>query len=126
MQLSAARLFVRDIEAARHFYSHVLGLPLKVDGSVHGYCVYRAGDVDLVVESVPADAPADDQALVGRFTGLSFRVDDAAVAYRDLQVRGAAFTEPPSLQAWGGVLATLQDPSGNALQIVEQPRAPTA
>jgi catechol 2,3-dioxygenase-like lactoylglutathione lyase family enzyme len=124
MQLSAARVFVRDLTAARRFYGQTLGLPLHADGSAFGYCVFRAGSVDLVVESVPADAPPDDQALVGRFTGLSFRVDDAEAAYRDLLARGVTFTEPPSLQLWGGVLATLQDPSGNALQLVQPPKAP--
>jgi predicted enzyme related to lactoylglutathione lyase len=123
MQLYAARVFVRDLTAARQFYGQTLGLPLQADGSAFGYCVFRAGSVDLVVESVPADAPADDQVLVGRFTGLSFRVDDAATAYLDLQARGVTFTEPPGLQPWGGVLATLQDPSGNELQIVQPPKA---
>jgi hypothetical protein len=31
-----------------------------------------------VVESVPDDAPADEQCLVGRFTGLSFTVESVA------------------------------------------------
>ena len=58
LQLTAARVFVRDFPAARRFYGQTRGLPLQADGS-----------------------------------------------------------------AWGGVLATLLDPSGNALQIVEPPRA---
>lgn len=34
------------------------------DGSEAGYCVFRAGGLDLVIEAVPDDAPAEDRALV--------------------------------------------------------------
>ena len=79
MRLFAARVFVRDLAAARRFY--------------------------------------------GKDLGLSCRVEDAATTYCGLLARGATLIEPPSLQRWGGVLATLQDPSGNALQIVQAPMA---
>lgn len=121
MMLSAARVFVRDIESAKRFYAQSLGLPLKADGSSHGYCVFDAGGADLVVESVPADAPPDDQSLVGRFTGLSFAVDDIISRHLALQARGVPFSGPPERQFWGGTIATLQDPAGNGLQLVQLP-----
>lgn len=123
MQLSAVRVFVRDLSAATPFYADRLGLPVTVDGTDQGWCVLRAGDVDLVLEAVAADAPADDQALVGRFTGLSFAVDDIEARYRSLQALGVPFAEPPARQPWGGVLATFTDPAGNALQLVQHPDA---
>lgn len=121
MNLDAARLFVRDIAAARHFYAGQLGLPLQVDGRAQGFCVFQPGAMRLVVEQVPADAPADEQVLVGRFSGLSFRVDDVQAAYRALQARGVPFDGTPEPQPWGGVLATLRDPDGNALQLCQYP-----
>lgn len=123
MQLAAARVFVRDLAAARQFYAQALGLPLKADGTAYGYCVFGIGPADLVVEAVASDAPADDQALVGRFTGLSFAVADAQASYAALRARGVTFTAAPQRQGWGGVLATLQDPSGNRLQICQYPAA---
>jgi catechol 2,3-dioxygenase-like lactoylglutathione lyase family enzyme len=33
MELNTVRVFVNDIDIARHFYSSKLGLPLKADGS---------------------------------------------------------------------------------------------
>jgi predicted enzyme related to lactoylglutathione lyase len=123
MELNTARVFVHDLDAAKRFYGQQLGLPLKADGSQYGYCVFRSGGTDLVVERVAADAPEDDQVLVGRFTGLSFTVADAAAKYRELQALGVLFTEPPEKQFWGGILATLQDPSGNQLQIAQHPTA---
>jgi predicted enzyme related to lactoylglutathione lyase len=47
MELNAARVFVRDIEAAKQFYLSKLGLPLSADGSQYGYCVFRAGNMEL-------------------------------------------------------------------------------
>jgi lactoylglutathione lyase len=39
MELNTARVFVDDMGSARDFYAVKLGLPLKADGSEHGYCV---------------------------------------------------------------------------------------
>ena len=123
MELHTARVFVNDIEAAKRFYSGQLGLPLTADGSHHGYCVFKAGHTELVVEAVSDNAPDEDRALVGRFTGLSFSVRDVCEKHRELLALGVPFTGAPEQQFWGGILATLRDPSGNELQIVQQPRA---
>lgn len=83
----------------------------------------HAGRTELVVETVADDAPEEDKVLVGRFTGLSFTVQDVAKKHKELVALGVLFTGLPEKQLWGGTLATLQDPSGNELQIVQQPTA---
>ncbi|WP_295641798.1 VOC family protein [uncultured Methylibium sp.] len=123
MNLNTARVFVRDIHRAKAFYGQVLGLKLRADGALQGWCVFDAGNCELVVEAVAAAAPADEQALVGRFTGLSFRVDDVHASHRALAAKGVTFSGLPERQAWGGTLATLRDPEGNELQIVQRPAA---
>lgn len=123
MQLGTTRIFVDDLAAASSFYAAALGLPLKVNGEHFGFCVFDAGGVELVVESIASDAPDDDLALVGRFTGLSFTVVDVAAKYAELLAKGVAFSGAPERQAWGGILATFVDPAGNALQIVQPPAA---
>ena len=123
MELNTARVFVRDIAAAKQFYEQKLGLRLTDDGTAHEYCVFKSGSTALVVESVPDDAPEDAKALVGRFTGLSFTVQDTEAKHRELEALGVPFTDLPEKQFWGGILATLQDPSGNGLQIVQYPTA---
>ncbi len=102
----------------------MLGLPVKAEDGTQGYCVFSAGSSELVVEAVAEDAPEEDKALVGRFTGLSFTVQDAEAKHRELAERGVLFTGLPEKQPWGGILATLQDPSGNEIQIVQHPDAP--
>lgn len=123
MNLNTARIFVRDMARAREFYGQKLGLRITAENLAAGYCVFDAGNCELVVESVAADAPAEEQALVGRFTGLSFRVPSIHVAHQDLIARGVIFTSAPELQHWGGTLATLRDPDGNEMQIVQRPTA---
>ncbi|MFO1312057.1 MAG: VOC family protein [Burkholderiales bacterium] len=120
MQLGAVRVFVDDVLVARDFYANRLGLELRVDGPRFGYCVFRSGTVELIVEAAGADAPADDRALVGRFTGLSFDVADIQAEHQRLSGLGVPFGGAPELQPWGGCLATLRDPSGNQLQLTQR------
>lgn len=119
MNLNAARIFVRDLVPAAVFYGHTLGLRQIAGGESAGYCVFAAGSTRLIVEAVAADAPGQDQALVGRFTGLSFEVDDVRQAHARLHALGVTFDELPAAQAWGGTVATLRDPEGNAFQLCQ-------
>lgn len=63
--------------------------------------------VSLEIES----ADGEDRELIGRFTGLSFDVDDVHAKYQDLSSRGVILTGTPERQQWGGIIATLSDPS---------------
>lgn len=121
MQLAAARIFVRDLPAARDFYRDVLGLELRYDGVSEGFCRFESGALQLILESVAGDADPDERCLVGRFTGLSFAVRDLLAEYERLRALGVAFTGAPQRQPWGGWLATLRDPTGNEVQIVQYP-----
>jgi len=119
MKLSAVRLFVRELALSKAFYAEVLGLRLTDDGSEFGYCCFESGDILIIVEVVAAEAPAEDQALVGRFSGLSFAVTDIEGEFRRLSALGVRFNGPPEMQFWGGRTATFQDPSRNELQLAQ-------
>jgi predicted enzyme related to lactoylglutathione lyase len=119
VNLTAARVFVKDVAEAKAFYAERLGLRLTLGDLEHGVCIFDAGGAQLIVEAVPEGAPADEQILVGRFTGLSFAVDDIAARHRDLLALGVEFSGTPEQQYWGGWLATLKDPAGNELQLVQ-------
>ena len=121
MKLAALRIYVHQLDRAHEFYAQRLGLPLRADGRAHGWCVFGLGAVDLVVESVPPDAPEDEQVLVGRHVGASLAVDDIQAQQRHLAARGVPFQGEPAQQAWGGWLTTFEDPDGNQLQLVQLP-----
>ena len=98
MELQAVRIFVKDMNAAIQFYEEKLGLIIKANDSEFGYCVFSAGNTDLVVETVSNDAPEEDQVLVGRFTGVSFTVKDAETKYHELAELGVPFSGKPEKQ----------------------------
>jgi predicted enzyme related to lactoylglutathione lyase len=118
MKLGGVRIFVDSLHTALPFYRVLLGAPIAQDETV-GYLVFDAGGINVVVERVGPDAPVEDQVLVGRLTGVSFEVEDIGRAHADLSAGGILFTAEPELQPWGGWLATLQDPAGNQLQLVQ-------
>ncbi len=122
MRVAGVRLFVRDLEGASTFFAAVLGLRRTAGDASQGYLVFDGGGgLSVVVESVPIDAPPHEQALVGRFSGVSFEVADMAAEHARLCAAGVPFDGPPEMQPWGGVLATLRDPAGNRLQLVQYP-----
>jgi predicted enzyme related to lactoylglutathione lyase len=121
MKLGAVRIFVNDIAAAKLFYEKYLGLNVEIYDADHGFCMFDTGSTKLIVETVAPDTSHERDELVGRFTGLSFPVDDIAAAHRLLASSGIEFSGKPEKQYWGGWLATFKDPSGNGLQLVQQP-----
>jgi lactoylglutathione lyase len=112
--LSAARIFVGDLERARRFYKDVL--ELREAATTPDWAVFDIDGKHLIIEKVPPDDPEHN--LVGRFLAVSFDVDDIDAAYRDLTAKGGSFAEPPAKQVWGGTLAFLRDPDGNTLTLV--------
>ena len=118
MKLGAVRIFVGSLPSVLPFYRTLLGEPIARDDAA-GFLVFDAEGINVVVERVAADADAEDVALVGRLSGVSFEVKDIGAAHARLSGHGVLFTSEPELQAWGGWLATLQDPAGNTLQLVQ-------
>jgi predicted enzyme related to lactoylglutathione lyase len=120
LPLAAVRVFVRDLDEAIAFYQTNFDWPITGGSASEGYCVFNVGgNINVVIEPVAFDADEEDQAYVGRFTGISFRVDDIAGAYARMRANGVVFTGAPEKQFWGGTLATLRDPAGNQVQIVQ-------
>ena len=72
--------------------------------------------VGVVDRDRPGDA--DGEALVGRFVGVSLRVDDIDATYQSLLAKGVPFAAPPEKQGWGGSLAHFRDPDGNELTLL--------
>lgn len=119
MQFDTIRLFVSDVARSKPFYQDSLGLNLEVDGSSEGYLVFSSAGISMVVENSEASDDTTGELLVGRFTGLSFRVVDISESYNKLIESGVEFLDPPEKQPWGGTIASFKDPDGNILTIVQ-------
>lgn len=117
MELYAVRIFVRDWPRACAFYGETLGLTERFRNDEIGWAEYDIGGPCFGVERVrPGDQ--EGESLVGRFLGVSLKVDDIEGVYESLKAKGVVFTSPPERQAWGGALAHFQDPDGNGLTLL--------
>jgi len=115
-RLMAVRLFVTDLARARRFYADRLGLTLSMDEP--DYLIFDVGGPMLIVERADPEDP-ETADLIGRFAGISFKVDNIGATYAALAAKGVTFTAPPESQPWGGTLTHLVDPDGNELTLVE-------
>jgi len=117
MELYAVRIFVSSWPQACDFYGATLGLTERFRNDDMGWAEYDLGGPCLGLERVtPGDK--EGEALVGRFVGVSLKVDDIATSYETLTSKGVRFTGPPEQQSWGGALAHFEDPDGNLLTLL--------
>lgn len=106
-------------EAMRRFYVEQLGLtpqPTRRQGHVAfswGTPPRHARLIVGVHEGVSGANPQPDRIMVNL---LTLDIRGAAEAMR---ARGVTFTEEPREQSWGGWIATLHDPDGNTIQLLQ-------
>jgi lactoylglutathione lyase len=128
-KLLLVRIFVSDWPRAVRFYTEDLGLPLRFADEGLGWAQLATGDASLALERFVPEPGVEgrdrEEALVGRFVGVSLAVEDIYQTHKELVGRGVEFLEPPALMPWGGVLANFRDPDGNVLTLVGSPRAAT-
>lgn len=117
MELYAIRIFVLQWDEACGFYGETLGLKERFRNDEIGWAEFDLDGPCIGLERVDPD-DSEGNALVGRFVGLSLRVEDLAKSYRDLVAQGVRFTAPPETQPWGGSLAHFEDPDGNVLTLL--------
>jgi catechol 2,3-dioxygenase-like lactoylglutathione lyase family enzyme len=115
-ELYAVRIFVRDWKRSLDFYSQTLGMPVRMANEDLGWAELGIGGAPLALERAQLGDP-ESHGLLGRFVGVSLRVEDVAATYEQLRARGVEFVGPPEKQPWGGTLAHFRDPDGNVLTL---------
>lgn len=113
--VEVVRIFVADFERALEFYTRVLGISTTF--VTDGWAELATGATRLALERVAPNNP-ESSGLLGRFVGVSLRVDDVAAAHRELTARGVVFVAPPERQPWGGLLAHFEDCERNTLTLL--------
>jgi predicted enzyme related to lactoylglutathione lyase len=104
------------VDALAAFYREVLRLPART--SRPGFQSFEWGDFRLTITG--HDAVRGTTAEPFRVM-VNFAVTDIQQAYRRLQAAGVPFVRPPEREDWGGIVATLQDPDGNLVQLFQLP-----
>lgn len=118
-------IFVNDQDKAKEFYINTLGFELREDQPM--------GPDSRWVAVAPKGAQTEvilykmDQnwehykPTMGKSQALTFNVPDMNATHAELKAKGVKFVSEPDKQPWG-TFATIADPEGNQLLLVEQPK----
>ena len=109
-------IWTHDLARLKSFYCDILGLDPH---SVRPHFVsFKWGDMRLGLGAHPdVEGPAKDPYRIM----VNFHVTDIHAVHRTLVGREVEFIRPPEIEHWGGWVATLLDPDGNVLQLLQQP-----
>ena len=115
--LAGVVFWTDNLEEMVRFYQEALGLPLH---SHHGDFIafeLRPGvRLNLGVHSQVRGRARDPYRIM-----VHLKVRDIHALCARLKSQGVAFLREPQQETWGGWVATLQDPDGNVLQLLELP-----
>jgi lactoylglutathione lyase len=116
-----AVLFVKDLDRARNFYEHVIGLEFE-RGDDNSASFALGPDVILLLNHTGADdllSPDDVDHDVARAASsvLVATVDDVDATYEELRSRGVEFIRTPEDRSWGMRCAHFRDPDGHVWEI---------
>lgn len=100
----------------RHFYVEVLGLTPRSDRT--GFVNFEFGEqrLTVAVHSELSDVNPNPLHVM-----VNLIADDIRAAFDETVDRGALALRPPQAEKWGGKVATLQDPDGNIIQLIQLP-----
>src|SRR3712207_5175580 len=101
-----------DIEASRHFYGTVLGLPFVKQWGSMPAVEYQAGDLTIAV----MDPTAFGQPFQPHRVPVAFQVDDVAIARDRLESQGVRFVTD-LIDSGVCHQAIFLDPAGNSLDL---------
>jgi catechol 2,3-dioxygenase-like lactoylglutathione lyase family enzyme len=111
----------RDLEASLRFYEGALGLHRAREFGTpphRGIVLFLGGGAEL--ELTEGGGP-DPDATTPQGVRLWLQVPDLATTARELEAVGVALTDPPDRKPWGLNEATVHDPDGLPLVLVEVP-----
>ena len=117
--IDAIRIFSGDFLETKAFFTDALGFVIGFEGD--GVVVYDLPGTKLILEEVDLSEP-EAAGMVGRFTGISFAVDDIKAAFNDMKSKGVKFEGKPEIEEWGGALAHFRDPANNVFTLVQYPK----
>lgn len=120
LRLGTITVFVRDQDRSLQFYLDQLGFRLAFDA------LTESGERSLSVS--PTDGTAvlalatpkphsGEEALIGRFTSITFFTDDVLAKFREWSDRGVRFHHEPRPSGYGEVSTTFEDVDGNSFTL---------
>jgi catechol 2,3-dioxygenase-like lactoylglutathione lyase family enzyme len=115
------RYIVDDAAVGRDFYQAALGFTVDLD-MAPDFAIVSRGDLRLMLNRPGAGGagqPSDagDAPRPGGWSRIQIEVDDVAVEVDRLVAAGVTCRTSP-VQGSGGVQAVVEDPAGNAIELI--------
>ena len=107
-----ADLHVRDLDAAKDFYTEYLGLTVE-EFNLGWVARYTSPQSGTNIQLMTSDATAPENPVV------SVRVDDIDAAYVQARERGYEIVHPLTTEEWGVTRFFVRAPDGNILNVVQ-------
>ncbi|MSP23025.1 MAG: hypothetical protein EXR66_08495 [Dehalococcoidia bacterium] len=108
--------------AMREFYRGVLGLEPRSDREQFVSFDWGARGPHAPRLTVTVHSQVEDTSHDPLRTMVNLEVDGLDELYTRLREHGVVFVRPPEVEHFGGRIATLRDPDGNLVQLLEHPR----
>ena len=112
-------LWTADLDRMLRFYRDTLKFPLHSFHEDEGFAAFQLGDLRFNVGlHDEIRGQSRDPLRVMPHLG----VDDIHGEHARLASEGVEFIRTPEQEHWGGWVATLKDPDGNVLQLLQFPK----
>ncbi len=118
MQIHHFGVKVKNVEAALHFYGDVLGFSIQETVSMGGQNYYFVGDGNMSLEIEQSFLPGENSFDNG-FNHFAIAVDNLESYCRRLKEHSVKFQLEPSQFRPDRKIAFIEDPEGNAIQLIE-------
>lgn len=121
-------IYVTDQDRAKDFYVNKLGFELRQDAPLYPgaknrwVAVAPKGATTEVILYVPDENWEHYKQVLGKSQSITFNVVDMKGVVADLKAKGVEIVSEPDPQPWG-TYATISDPDGNKLLLVELPKS---
>jgi predicted enzyme related to lactoylglutathione lyase len=106
-----ANLRVADVDAAKGFYTDLLGLHAE-EFNMGWVARYTSPDTGASVQLVTRDASAPEDSVI------SVHTNDVDAAYQEAQSRGYEIVQPITTESWGVRRFLVRAPDGNVINVV--------
>ena len=118
----AITLFVEDLDAAKHFYQKVFGLPITFEDG--DSAVFKFGNTLInLLKITAAEELVEPAKVASRGSGSRFvftlEVDDVDAMCMELSARGVELLNGPMDRPWGVRTASFKDPGGYIWEIAK-------
>lgn len=135
-RIGTVTMYVRDQDDALKFYTEKLGFEKRTDaegppgfrwltvappGAETQFVLLRPDQTDL-----PPELAKRAEADIGFSPHFVVESDDIQAIYQELSSRGVEFTQPPTRQPWGMMMAQFKDLYGNVIVLVQANEAARA